>query len=177
MSDDGDIPQSAIARVQPKSSRKKTRRMPEQEICFDIAYIRAGSEYFCVQKNCEPWQFQYDYDKNEFDLLGNGDSMTYKWPRLVLKPGKIHKVIYNDESAKLVVRRAVEADVTSSPTLLVQTQLSNDAARLVQCLKRLDDTIKFIEVLKYVRSSCTRSPIRRVKIGLTTALFLFFALS
>lgn len=54
MSDDGDIPQSAIARAQPKSSRKKTRRMMEQEICFDIAYIRAGSEYICVQKNCEP---------------------------------------------------------------------------------------------------------------------------
>ena len=142
LSEDGDIPQSAFFGVRTKKTQSPTSRMLKSELSFEIAYMQSGQKGFIVNDACVPWKLQYDHDKNEFDIIANGESVHEFYPSLVLKLEKIHVVKYCHDSLKVVISRAMEPSIGAAGQVLIEMNKLGDGNRLAQSLRKLNHTIK-----------------------------------
>jgi Ulp1 family protease len=142
LSEDGDIPRSAFLGVRTKKTQSPTSRMLKSELSFEITYMQSGQKGFDVNDACVPWKLQYDYDKNEFDIIANGESIHELYPSLVLKPEKIHVVKYCHDSLKVVISRAMEPSIGAAGQVLIGMKKLGDGNRLAQSLRKLNHTIK-----------------------------------
>ncbi len=141
ISEEGDIPQSTFSGLRANAKKSQTSRMLKPELSFGITYMQSGQKGFEVADDCEAWKLQYDYEKNEFDVVGNGDSFHHLYPGLVLKPEKIHVVKYNYNSLKAVISRAMDPSIGAAGQVLLKMSKLGDCDRLAQSLKKLNRTI------------------------------------
>jgi hypothetical protein len=144
ISNSGDIPQSSIASARPTTPRM--RKKDQSTITLDVTYMQAGQVRTSSEDGIKLWQVQCNPEADLFDVLLDGNKAPQEYASLVVKPNKIHKITYNDDSGRVVMSRATEPGIASSPTLLLETRDPADGGWFAQILKRYNNSVKVSDV-------------------------------